>query len=74
MTPGQKAIQQMRDAIKILASNEFCLFGCKKMKQEGCRSFEERSPVDKNGICSKCKKKRYGFLTEDEKIIKDIIE
>jgi len=74
MTEAKKAIEQMRETIMIISSNEFCVFGCKVMKQEGCRSYEERSHIDKNGICSKCKKKRYGFLTEEEKIIKEIIE
>ncbi len=74
MTPGQKVIQQIREAYRIMASGEYCIHGCSSLKKEGCRSFSENAPIDKNGICSKCKKKRCGFLTEDERIIKSIIE
>lgn len=74
MTPAQKALEECRKSMRLLASGEFCLFGCKIMKQEGTRSYTENSPITRKGICTKCGKKRYGFLTEEEKIIKDIIE
>lgn len=70
----KKLLEEAREAMRIMASGEFCIFGCEIMKKEGCRSFTENSPINDKGICLKCKKKRYGWLSDDEKIIKNIIK